>query len=184
MLCYSVWILTELAPWQPSLNGRQQRIMETSKSEFMAGIMYRASCLRPLWCLTPFLFIFFLFWLPECSLGIEGAAENCAKGSKRQNKSHKKVTGAGVKGFLTPSKWLSMVVICRCAKTCALWIRPDYSVHLVLSLGCNPWGIFCLGEEGFSTSPLIELRCFPLVQVKHWTPVLCFKRMSTKKCIP
>lgn len=181
MLCYSVWILTELAPWQPRLNGGQQRIMETSKSEFMAGIMYRAYCLRPLWCLTPF-YLFILTarvfsWYWRCRRELR-------KRIKETKQKSQKGHWCGCEKFFPPLKWLSMVVICRCAKTCALWIRPDYSVHLVLSLGCNPWGIFCLGEEGFSPNPLIELRCFPLVQVTHCTPVLCFKRKSTKKCIP
>lgn len=86
MLCYSVWILTELAPWQPSLNGRQQRIMETSKSEFMAGIMYRAYCLRPLWCLTPFYLFNFDFDCQSVLLVLKAPQRTAQKDQRDKTK--------------------------------------------------------------------------------------------------
>lgn len=119
MLRYSVWILTKLPLWRPSLNRSQQRIIETSnevggnadtpKSEFTAGTAPTASELFDL-----FLFIHIWFWPLEWSVDIEvagGAGQN--DGNQRPHEDHFDVR---VTSF---SKWLSVAVICRCAVTCA-----------------------------------------------------------------
>lgn len=80
MLRYSVWILTKLPLCRPSLNGSQQRIIETSKevggnadapkSKFTVVTAPPASELFDL-----FLFIYFWFWPLEWSVDIEVAGE-------------------------------------------------------------------------------------------------------------
>lgn len=172
MLCYSVWILTELAPWQPRLNGGQQRIMETSKSEFMAGIMYRTYCLRPLWCLTPFyLFIltarvFSWYW-------------RCRRELRKRIKETKQKSQKGhccrCEKFFPPLKWLSMVVICRCAKTCALWIRPDYSDWL------QSLGYFLLRRGRVLHQPTDWIAMFPSCTSNTLYPSPVFQKEEYQK---
>lgn len=94
MLRYSVWILTKLPLCRPSLNGSQQRIIETSnevggnadapESKFTVVTAPPASELFDL-----FLFIHIWFWPLEWSVDIEvagGAGQN--DGNQRPHKDH------------------------------------------------------------------------------------------------
>lgn len=172
MLCYSVWILTKLPLWRPSLNRSQQRIIEmsnevggntdTPKSEFTAGTAPTAPELFDL-----FLFIHIWFWPLEWSVDIEVACGTGPNNGGSKTKATRRSLWCMWKAFQNGCPWRLFADVLKHVHN-----GLDQIIVYIYSLLALIPGAFFLSQVRILCQPMIGLQHAGTNTTSHHCPAI------------